>query len=63
MVTLNASEHSAMPTTPSSSPPSCPASSAGPDIEAVRAHWPGTEDGFAALTRLSGLDTLPTGRS
>src|SRR5215813_5238015 len=24
-------------------------------IEAVRAHWPGTEDGFAALTRLTGL--------
>ena len=24
-------------------------------IEAVRAHWPGTESGFAALTRLTGL--------
>ncbi len=24
-------------------------------IGAVRAHWPGTEDGFAALTRLTGL--------
>ena len=24
-------------------------------IQAVRAHWPGTEDGFAALTRLTGL--------
>jgi uncharacterized membrane protein YkvA (DUF1232 family) len=24
-------------------------------IEAVRAHWPGTEDGFAALCRLAGL--------
>ncbi|BDM74739.1 hypothetical protein HEK616_82260 (plasmid) [Streptomyces nigrescens] len=24
-------------------------------IEAVRAHWPGTEDGFAALSRLTGL--------
>ena len=24
-------------------------------IEAVRAHWPGTEDGFAALARLTGL--------
>lgn len=24
-------------------------------IDAVRAHWPGTNDGFAALTRLTGL--------
>ena len=24
---------------------------------AVRAHWPGTDDGFAALVRLTGLDT------
>jgi len=24
-------------------------------IDAVRAHWPGTEDGFAALCRLTGL--------
>ncbi|MEU4673501.1 YkvA family protein [Amycolatopsis sp. NPDC023774] len=24
-------------------------------IDAVRAHWPGTEDGFAGLTRLTGL--------
>lgn len=24
-------------------------------IEAVRAHWPGTDDGFAALSRLAGL--------
>jgi uncharacterized membrane protein YkvA (DUF1232 family) len=24
----------------------------------VRAHWPGTDDGFAALTRLTGLDKL-----
>ncbi|MCX4537432.1 YkvA family protein [Streptomyces sp. NBC_01669] len=24
-------------------------------IAAVRAHWPGTEDGFAALSRLAGL--------
>lgn len=24
-------------------------------IEAVRAHWPGTDDGFAAVARLSGL--------
>lgn len=27
---------------------------AGPDV--VRAHWPGTEDGFAAVARLTGLD-------
>jgi len=25
-------------------------------IDAVRAHWPGTDDGFTALTRLTGLD-------
>ncbi|WP_031464397.1 YkvA family protein [Sciscionella sediminilitoris] len=24
-------------------------------LDAVRAHWPGTEDGFAALARLTGL--------
>lgn len=24
-------------------------------IDAVRAHWPGSDDGFAALTRLTGL--------
>jgi uncharacterized membrane protein YkvA (DUF1232 family) len=24
----------------------------------VRAHWPGTDEGFAALTRLTGLDKL-----
>lgn len=24
-------------------------------IDAVRAHWPGTDDGFAALARLTGL--------
>ncbi|MEU2060956.1 DUF1232 domain-containing protein [Streptomyces sp. NPDC013455] len=24
-------------------------------IDAVRAHWPGTDDGFAALARLAGL--------
>lgn len=24
-------------------------------IEAVRSHWPGTEEGFAALSRLAGL--------
>jgi uncharacterized membrane protein YkvA (DUF1232 family) len=29
-------------------------------IQAVRAHWPGTEDGFAALARLTGLQ--PRGR-
>jgi len=27
-------------------------------LDAVRAHWPGTDDGFAALTRLTGLDRL-----
>jgi uncharacterized membrane protein YkvA (DUF1232 family) len=25
-------------------------------LDAVRAHWPGTEDGFRALARLTGLD-------
>lgn len=25
-------------------------------IDAVRKHWPGTDDGFAALSRLAGLD-------
>jgi hypothetical protein len=25
-------------------------------IDAVRAHWPGTDDGFAALCRLTGLN-------
>jgi uncharacterized membrane protein YkvA (DUF1232 family) len=25
-------------------------------LDAVRAHWPGTDDGFAALTRLTGLN-------
>ncbi len=25
-------------------------------IDAVRAHWPGTEDGFTTLTRLAGFD-------
>lgn len=25
-------------------------------IEAVRSHWPGTDDGFAAVARLTGLD-------
>jgi len=33
-------------------------------IQAVRAHWPGTEDGFAALARLTGLHRLGiSGRS
>jgi uncharacterized membrane protein YkvA (DUF1232 family) len=30
-------------------------------IEAVRAHWPGTESGFAALTRLTGLHRAKDG--
>ncbi|WP_370410414.1 YkvA family protein [Streptomyces fradiae] len=34
-------------------------------IDAVRAHWPGTDDGFTALARLTGLlragDTSTTG--
>ncbi|GIF21881.1 uncharacterized membrane protein YkvA (DUF1232 family) [Actinoplanes tereljensis] len=25
-------------------------------LDAVRRHWPGTDDGFAVLTRLTGLD-------
>ncbi|SEP53313.1 YkvA family protein [Amycolatopsis saalfeldensis] len=25
-------------------------------VDAVRAHWPGTDDGFAAVARLTGLD-------
>jgi uncharacterized membrane protein YkvA (DUF1232 family) len=25
-------------------------------LDAVRAHWPGTDDGFAAVVRLTGLD-------
>jgi len=29
-------------------------------LPAVRAHWPGTDDGFAALTRLTGLTEHPT---
>jgi uncharacterized membrane protein YkvA (DUF1232 family) len=34
-------------------------------LDAVRAHWPGTDDGFAALCRLTGLTqaTPPTGPS
>ncbi|MFG3551503.1 YkvA family protein [Streptomyces sp. NPDC047725] len=30
-------------------------------IEAVRAHWPGTDDGFAALARLTGLGRVERG--
>ena len=30
-------------------------------IDAVRAHWPGTDDGFTALTRLTGLDRTTGG--
>ena len=30
-------------------------------IDAVRAHWPGTNDGFTALTRLTGLDRTTGG--
>lgn len=25
-------------------------------IDAIRAHWPGTDDGYAVITRLTGLD-------
>jgi len=32
-------------------------------IEAVRAHWPGTDSGFAALARLTGLHTAGAGAS
>ena len=28
-------------------------------IDAVRAHWPGTEDGFAAVVRLTGVERSP----
>jgi uncharacterized membrane protein YkvA (DUF1232 family) len=32
-------------------------------LQAVRAHWPGTDDGFAALARLTGLsEPTDTGR-
>jgi uncharacterized membrane protein YkvA (DUF1232 family) len=30
-------------------------------LEAVRAHWPGTDDGFAALVRLTGLTSRAVG--
>jgi uncharacterized membrane protein YkvA (DUF1232 family) len=30
-------------------------------LEAVRAHWPGTDDGFAALVRLTGLGSRARG--
>ena len=33
----------------------------GAGIEAVRAHWPGTESGFAALARLTGLHRAEDG--
>jgi uncharacterized membrane protein YkvA (DUF1232 family) len=29
-------------------------------LQAVRRHWPGTDDGFAALSRAAGLDRSPT---
>jgi uncharacterized membrane protein YkvA (DUF1232 family) len=29
-------------------------------LDAVRAHWPGTDDGFAAVVRLTGLQRSPT---
>ena len=28
-------------------------------LDAVRAHWPGTDDGFTAVARLTGLDRSP----
>ncbi|MCT2584234.1 YkvA family protein [Actinophytocola gossypii] len=28
-------------------------------LDAVRAHWPGTDDGFAAVVRLTGLNREP----
>jgi uncharacterized membrane protein YkvA (DUF1232 family) len=28
-------------------------------LDAVRKHWPGTDDGFAALSRLAGLEKRP----
>ena len=28
-------------------------------IDAVRAHWPGTDDGFAAVARVTGLERPP----
>jgi uncharacterized membrane protein YkvA (DUF1232 family) len=31
-------------------------------LSAVRAHWPGTDDGFVALLRLTRLSTLPPPR-
>ena len=32
-------------------------------LDAVRAHWPGTDDGFAALARLTGLAQREPGRT
>jgi len=29
-------------------------------LDAIRAHWPGTDDGFAAVVRLTGLPGPPT---
>ncbi|TDD14594.1 YkvA family protein [Nonomuraea diastatica] len=29
-------------------------------LQAIRRHWPGTDDGFAAVVRLTGLDKPPT---
>jgi uncharacterized membrane protein YkvA (DUF1232 family) len=29
-------------------------------VAAVRAHWPGTDDGFAALCRITGLPSRPS---
>ncbi|EOD68641.1 YkvA family protein [Amycolatopsis vancoresmycina] len=31
-------------------------------LDAVRAHWPGTDDGFAALARLTGISRSRPGR-
>lgn len=31
-------------------------------VDAVRAHWPGTDDGFAALVRVTGLERAKGGR-
>jgi uncharacterized membrane protein YkvA (DUF1232 family) len=29
-------------------------------VDAVRAHWPGTEDGFAVLARIAGVERSPS---
>jgi hypothetical protein len=31
-------------------------------LDTVRAHWPGTDDGFTALARLTGLHRTRQGR-